>query len=98
VTLSNLQLMFCLFRFPHIKTPKMCPPPGKKSTKNDDYVESEVLGVLSVEYDIHLHYAIAHMRRADGALPPHPTTGRKPLNLLAGKGQPRCDPYCKSPL
>jgi hypothetical protein len=40
-------------------------------------------------YDVNLHYAIAHLRRADGALPPN-AKGKKALDLLAGKGQSRC--------
>ena len=39
--------------------------------------------------DVNLHYAIAHMRRADGAFPPS-AKGKKALDLLAGKGQSRC--------
>lgn len=83
--------MFDRFRFPHVKNPKICPPPGKKSIKNsDEYQESEHRGVLALEYDLQLHYALAHMRRADGALPPH-QSGRLALHFLAGKGQPRCN-------
>lgn len=66
----------------------MCPLPGKKSQKSDDtYIESAVVSVLALDYHIHLHYAVAHMRRTDGALPPHVGTGRKALNFLAGRGQ-----------
>ena len=80
----------------------MCPPQGKRAKNADDYVEAEYLGVLATDpkntYDAHLHYAIAHMRRADGALPPHEATGRKTLDFLAGKRQPRCDLLCARPL
>ena len=83
--------MFGLFRFPNVKNPKMCPPMGKKSTKSDDYEESEYLSVLGMDYDLHLHYALAHMRRVDGALPAHAASGRKALDFLAGKGKQRYD-------
>ena len=83
--------MFVIFRFPNVKNPKMCPPPGKRSTKSDDYQESESLGVLGMDYDLNLHYAVAHMRRIDGALPVHVATGRKQLDFLAGKGKIRYD-------
>ena len=80
----------------------MCPPQGKKARNADDYDEADYLGVLALDprntYDPHLHYAIAHMRRADGALPPHEATGRKTLDFLAGKRQPRCDLLCARPL
>ena len=59
-------------RFRDIQNPKICPPQGKKAKNSDDYDEAEYLGVMvldpRVTYDAHLHYAIAHMRRADGAL------------------------------
>ena len=69
----------------------MCPPQGKRAKNADDYVEAEYLGALATDpkntYDTHLHYAIAHMRRADrdGALPLYEATGRKTLDFLAGK-------------
>ena len=44
-----------------------------------------------MDYDLNLHYAVAHMRRVDGALPVHAATGRKPLDFLAGKGKIRYD-------
>ena len=40
-------------------------------------------------YDGQLHFAIAHMRRVDGALPPH-ATGRKALDVLADHRVIRC--------
>ena len=72
--------------------PKQCPPPGRKAKKEDDF--EEVLGVMALDpkttYDMQLHFALAHMRRADGDLPPL-NNGRKALDFLAGRGQPRCD-------
>ena len=64
----------------------MCPPPDAKAKKSADYVESK--GVLAEKYDVLLHFAIAHMRRVDGALPPH-SSGRKALDLLAKEGEQR---------
>jgi len=61
----------------------VCPPPDAKAKKSADYVESK--GVLAEKYDVLLHFAIAHMRRVDGALPPH-SSGRKALDLLAKEG------------
>jgi hypothetical protein len=57
-----------------------CPPPDKKAKKADGYTES--IGVLGLKYDPLMHYAIAHLRRVDGALPPL-ANGAKALNLLA---------------
>ena len=64
----------------------MCPPPDAKAMKSAKYVESK--GVLAEKYDILLHFAIAHTRRVDGALPPH-SSGRKALDLLAKEGEHR---------
>ena len=64
----------------------MCPPPDAKAKKSAEYVESK--GVLAEKYDVLLHFAIAHMRRVDGALPPH-SSGRKALDLLAKEGEHR---------
>ena len=64
-----------------------CPPPDAKTKKSDSYVESK--GVLGVKHDLPLNIAIAHMRRLDGSLPVQASTGRKPLDLLAGFGQKR---------
>ena len=57
------------------------PPKAKKSAEN---VESK--GVLAEKYDVLLHFAIAHMCRVEGALPPH-SSGRKALDLLANEGK-----------
>ena len=46
------------------------------------------IGVLGIRYDANLHYAIAHLRRVDGALPPA-ANGMKALNLLAAANEPR---------
>ena len=66
----------------------MCPPPDAKAKKSGEYVESK--GVLAEKYDVLrvLHFAIAHMRRVDGALPPH-SSGRKAVDLLAKEGEHR---------
>jgi len=64
----------------------VCPPPDAKAKKSAEYVESK--GVLAEKYDVLLHFAIAHMRRVDGALPPH-SSGRKALDLLAKEGEHR---------
>ena len=64
----------------------MCPPPDAKAKKSAEYVESK--GVLAEKYDVLLHFAIAHMRRVDGALPPH-SSGRKAPDLLAKEGEHR---------
>ena len=50
--------------------------------------EINAKGVLAERYDVLLHFAIAHMRRADGALAPH-SSGRKALDLLAPAGEHR---------
>ena len=80
----------------------MCPPQGKKARNADDYDEAEYLGVLALDpkltYDPHLHYAIGHMRRADGALLQHEAIGRKTLDFLAEKRLPWCDLSCARPL
>ena len=64
----------------------MCPPPDTKAKTSAEYVESK--GVLAEKYDVLLHLAIAHIRRVDGALPPH-SSGRKALDLLAKEGEHR---------
>ena len=64
----------------------MCPPPDAKAKKSTEYVESK--GVLAEKYDILLHFAIAHMRRVDGALPQQ-SCGRKALDLLAKESEHR---------
>ena len=64
----------------------MCPTPDANAKKSAEYVESK--GVLAEKYDVLLHFAIAHMRRVDGALPQH-SSGRKALDLLAKKGEHR---------
>ena len=46
----------------------------------------EKLGALGHDYDILLHFAIAHMRRVDGALPGK-QDGSKSLDLLAPAGE-----------
>ena len=63
-----------------MKIAVFCPPPDKKNKTSPDYKES--LGVLGVRYDPSMHFAIAHLRRADGALAPL-ANGTKMLNLLA---------------
>ena len=45
----------------------MCAPPDANAKKSAEYVESK--GALAEKYNVLLHFAIAHMRRVDGALP-----------------------------
>ena len=52
--------------FQDIANPQFCPQDAKNK-KSDDYVESK--GVLGLKFSTSLHYAIAHLSRADGALP-----------------------------
>jgi hypothetical protein len=40
----------------------------------DILITEESLGVLGMDYDLNLHYAVAHMRSIDGALPVHVAT------------------------
>ena len=78
--LHFVSLIFAdLIRFPDIIDPQFCPRPDSKNKKSDDYVESK--GVLGLRYSTSLHYAIGHLRRADGALPSH-SSGRQALALL----------------
>jgi hypothetical protein len=67
-----------------------CPPPSIKSKKNPELSEAEntadKVGAFARDYDMMLHFAIAHMRRVDGALPPK-QDGTKALDLLAPEGQ-----------
>ena len=72
-------------------TDKVCPPPDSKNKRSDTYVEAK--GILAAKYDIHLHMAIGHLRRADGALPNH-SSGRKALDLLGEPGKPRYTVWC----
>jgi hypothetical protein len=41
----------------------------------DILITEESLGVLGMDYDFNLHYAVGHMRCIDGALPVHVATG-----------------------
>ena len=69
-----------LCSYPDIASDIFCPPPDKKAKNDADYKES--IGALGVKYDPLMHFAIAHLRRVDGALPPL-SNGSKALNLLA---------------
>ena len=80
------ETVFCC-SFSDIDSTIVCPPPASKAKRAADYVESK--GVLAEHYDIMMHFAIAHMRRADGALPQH-SSGRKALDFLAPAGEHRC--------
>jgi hypothetical protein len=80
------ETVFCC-SFSDIDSTIVCPPPASKAKRAADYVESK--GVLAERYDVMMHFAIAHMRRADGALPPH-SSGRKALDFLAPAGEHRC--------
>ena len=84
--LIKLALLLC--RWPSQKYKYFCPPRAIKDTKRraaDDEGE-EKLGALGHDYDILLHFAIAHMRRVDGALPGK-QDGTKSLDLLAPAGE-----------
>jgi hypothetical protein len=73
------------------KSPKFfCPPPPKRGKQTQESEEADGLGIdkvrsaLGNEYSKLLHYCIAHLRRADGALRPKSesrTVGS--MNLLA---------------
>jgi len=80
------ETVFCC-SFSDIDSTIVCPPPDPKAKRAADYVESK--GVLAERYDVMMHFAIAHMRRADGVLPPH-SSGRKALDFLAPAGEHRC--------
>jgi hypothetical protein len=75
----------------------LCPAQDRKHKKADDYTES--VGQLGLDppstYDIQLHFAIAHMRRADGAAFQPSSSGKKAMDLLAGKQLPRCIVFCQ---
>jgi len=77
--LSDHKLIDCC-SYPDKKSDCICPPPDKKAKHADDYKES--IGALGLKYDPLMHFAIAHLRRVDGALPPL-SNGSKALNLLA---------------
>ena len=80
-------------RFPDIANPQFCPRLDAKNKKSDFDVESK--GVLGLKYGTFLHYAIAHLRRADGAVPPH-TSGRKAMDLLDVRSPARlCCMHCR---
>ncbi len=49
----------------------------------------KVRSALGEAYNMELHYAIAHMRRWDGAYPELPT-GAKAVDLLKTEKGPRC--------
>ena len=59
---------------------------AKRSAEDDQDHSGEKLGALGQDYDILLHFAVAHLRRVDGALQPRPD-GTKSLNLLAPEGE-----------
>lgn len=88
--LQILHIVLLMFddaiRFPDIHDPQFCPRPDSKNKKSDAYVESK--GVLGIRYSTSLHYTIAHLRRADGTLPPH-ASGRKAMDLLDVRSPPR---------
>lgn len=85
--LDFVLLMFAgAIRFPDILNPQFCPKPDSKAKKSSEYVESK--SVLGLRYSTSLHYTIAHLRRADGAFPPH-SSGRKAMNLLDVKSPAR---------
>ena len=65
-------------RFLEFENPQLCPRPDSKNMKADDYAKSK--GVLDYKYSTSLHYAIALLRRVDGALPAH-SSGKKALDF-----------------
>ena len=75
-----MKFFFVFCSYPHATNDVVCPPPDKKAKHSPDYKES--IGVIGVNYDPLMHFAIAHLRRVDGALPPA-ANGTKALNLLA---------------
>ena len=42
----------------------------------DILITKESLGVLGMDYDFNVHYAVGHMRCIDGDLPVHLATGK----------------------
>jgi len=78
--------MLLLYSYDDLDCIIVCPAPDAKAKKSDTYVESK--GVLALRYDILMHFAIAYMRRLDGAEPPL-ACGRKSLDLLAPPGTSR---------
>jgi hypothetical protein len=67
-----------------------CPPAARCNTSK--YEESEKVGkvrsALGLCYKPDLHYALGHMRRWDGAIPPL-ANGTKVVDILAEDGKPR---------
>ena len=72
-----------------------CPPPSKRNTGDEagERREAEridkVRSALGETYNMELHFAIAHMRRLDGAYPDLPN-GVKAADLLKKDKGPRC--------
>ena len=56
-------------RFPDIPNPQFCSLQHTKHKKSEDYVQSK--GFLGLRYSTSMHYAIAHLSRADSAQPAH---------------------------
>ena len=72
-----------------------CPPPSKRNTGDEagERREAEridkVRSALGETYNMELHFAIAHMRRLDGANPELPS-GAKAVDLLKKDKGARC--------
>ena len=87
--------MFC--RWPLQKYKYFCPSASikftaKQSAENEVDHSEENLGALGHDYDIMLHFTLAHMRRVDGALQARPD-GTKLLNLLTPAGKYKEVPF-----
>ena len=88
-----MRYSLCCLRFKSDQA-YFCPPPPKRNTGDkDDERESEkidkVRSALGNSYKLDLHYAVAHMRRWDGAYPPL-ANDTKAVNLMADTGAARC--------
>ena len=86
--IMHISVYLLLCRWPSQKYKYFCLPRAIKDTKRraaDDEGE-EKLGALGHDYDILLHFAIAHMRSVDGALQGK-QDGTKSFDLLA----PACE-------
>lgn len=86
------KLRWCRFRPGQMY---FCPPPSKRNTGDEagERREAEridkVRSALGETYNMELHFAIAHMRRLDGAYPDLPN-GVKAADLLKKDKGPRC--------
>ena len=84
--------MFNIERFPWRDRFKkthlyFCPPPPQRGgNEPGENTIDKIRSALGIEYIKNLHYTIAHLRRADGALIPRTERGGVgSMNLLAEK-------------